>query len=49
MPKPKLLLIGWDGDDWKVISALLNSRLIPTLNSFNGEGVMGSLATLPGS
>ena len=46
MPKPKVLLIGWDAADWKVISPLLDSGAMPTLNSFVDEGVMGNLATL---
>ena len=42
----KLLLIGWDGADWKVITPLLESGLMPTLNSLINEGVMGNIATL---
>ena len=35
MSKPKLLLIGWDAADWKVISPLLGSGLMPTLNTLH--------------
>ncbi len=46
MPKPKLLLIGWDAADWKIITPLLDAGLMPTLNTFIDEGVMGNLASL---
>ncbi|HEV8047186.1 MAG TPA: alkaline phosphatase family protein, partial [Terriglobales bacterium] len=42
----KVLLIGWDAADWKVINPLLDQGLMPTLDSFINEGVMGNLATL---
>ncbi len=49
MSKPlakKVLLIGWDAADWKIIHPLLDQGLMPTLNDFINEGVMGNLATL---
>jgi predicted AlkP superfamily phosphohydrolase/phosphomutase/tetratricopeptide (TPR) repeat protein len=49
MPEPlakKVLLIGWDAADWKVINPLLDQDLMPTLNDFINHGVMGNLATL---
>ncbi len=46
MPKPILLLIGWDAADWKIITPLLDAGLMPTLNTFIDEGVMGNLASL---
>jgi len=42
----KVLLIGWDAADWKVITPLLDQRLMPTLDGFINQGVMGNLATL---
>jgi predicted AlkP superfamily phosphohydrolase/phosphomutase/tetratricopeptide (TPR) repeat protein len=49
MPEPlakKVLLIGWDAADWKVINPLLDQGLMPTLDEFINHGVMGNLATL---
>ena len=42
----KVLLIGWDAADWKVINPLLDQGLMPTLDAFINHGVMGNLATL---
>jgi predicted AlkP superfamily phosphohydrolase/phosphomutase/tetratricopeptide (TPR) repeat protein len=42
----KVLLIGWDAADWKVINPLLDQGLMPTLDDFIDHGVMGNLATL---
>jgi predicted AlkP superfamily phosphohydrolase/phosphomutase/tetratricopeptide (TPR) repeat protein len=42
----KVLLIGWDAADWKIISPLLDQGLMPTLDDFVNHGVMGNLATL---
>ena len=42
----KVLLIGWDSADWKVINPLLEARLMPALDRLINEGVMGNLATL---
>ncbi|MFK7904898.1 MAG: alkaline phosphatase family protein, partial [Chitinophagales bacterium] len=44
--KPKVLLIGWDAADWKAINPLLDAGLLPSLEKFINEGVMGNLATL---
>jgi predicted AlkP superfamily phosphohydrolase/phosphomutase/tetratricopeptide (TPR) repeat protein len=49
MPEPltkKVLLIGWDAADWKIINPLLDQGLMPTLEDFVNHGVMGNLATL---
>jgi predicted AlkP superfamily phosphohydrolase/phosphomutase/tetratricopeptide (TPR) repeat protein len=49
MPEPlakKVLLVGWDAADWKVINPLLDQGLMPTLDDFINHGVMGNLATL---
>lgn len=42
----KVLLIGWDAADWKLINPLLDQGLMPSLNDFVNHGVMGNLATL---
>src|ERR1035437_5910974 len=42
----KVLLIGWDAADWKIINPLMDHGLMPTLEAFVNEGVMGNLATL---
>jgi predicted AlkP superfamily phosphohydrolase/phosphomutase/tetratricopeptide (TPR) repeat protein len=42
----KVLLIGWDAADWKIINPLLDQGLMPTLDDFINHGVMGNLATL---
>ncbi len=42
----KVLLVGWDAADWKIINPLLDQGLMPTLEDFVNHGVMGNLATL---
>jgi predicted AlkP superfamily phosphohydrolase/phosphomutase/tetratricopeptide (TPR) repeat protein len=42
----KVLLIGWDAADWKLINPLLDQGLMPTLDDFVNHGVIGNLATL---
>ncbi len=42
----KVLLIGWDAADWKVINPLMEEGFMPSLQSLVEEGVMGKLATL---
>ena len=42
----KVLLIGWDAADWKIINPLLDQGLMPTLDDFVNHGVIGNLATL---
>src|SRR6185503_18885099 len=44
--KRKVLVIGWDAADWKVINPLMDSGLMPTLNSFVTQSTIGNLATL---
>jgi predicted AlkP superfamily phosphohydrolase/phosphomutase/tetratricopeptide (TPR) repeat protein len=43
---PKVLLIGWDSADWKIINPLLEAGLMPTLDRMINEGVMGNIGTL---
>ncbi|HXA02864.1 MAG TPA: alkaline phosphatase family protein, partial [Cytophagaceae bacterium] len=42
----KVLLIGWDAADWKVINPLLEAGEMPTLKKFLAEGVYGNIATM---
>lgn len=42
----KVLLIGWDAADWKVIMPLIQQGKMPTLAKFMSEGVYGSIKTL---
>ena len=44
--KAKVLLIGWDAADWKVINTLIEEGLMPNLERFINAGVMANLATL---
>lgn len=45
-PARKVLLIGWDGADWRTITPLLDAGLLPALQGLVERGVMGNLATL---
>ena len=42
----KVLLIGWDAADWKVIHPLMDAGKMPTLQNLISNGVMGNMATL---
>lgn len=42
----KVLLIGWDAADWKVIGPLMEQGKMPTLAKFISEGVFGKIKTL---
>lgn len=42
----KVLLIGWDAADWRVIHPLLEAGKMPALQGLIERGVMGNLATL---
>ncbi|MFO7723536.1 MAG: alkaline phosphatase family protein [Bacteroidales bacterium] len=44
--KRKLLLIGWDAADWKVINPLLDAGKMPALARLVNHGVIGNIATL---
>ncbi len=49
MTKPlskKILLIGWDAADWKVITPLMDAGKMPNLQKFADGGVVGNLSTL---
>ncbi|MBM3861905.1 MAG: tetratricopeptide repeat protein, partial [Verrucomicrobia bacterium] len=42
----KVLLIGWDGADWKVIHPLLDAGRMPNLARLVSKGISGNLTTL---
>lgn len=46
MKTKKVLLIGWDAADWKVIHPLLDSGKMPNFQALIKNGVMGNLASL---
>ncbi len=46
MAKPRVLLIGWDAADWKVIRPLLDAGQMPHLARLIAGGVHGNLATI---
>jgi Tfp pilus assembly protein PilF/arylsulfatase A-like enzyme len=45
-PARKVLLIGWDAADWKMISPLVDAGMMPTLGGMIDRGAMGNLASL---
>jgi tetratricopeptide (TPR) repeat protein len=42
----RVLLIGWDAADWKLITPLLDAGQLPSLEGLIDRGVMGNLASL---
>ena len=44
--KRKVLLVGWDAADWKVMTPLMEQGRMPNLAGLIERGVMGNLATL---
>jgi predicted AlkP superfamily phosphohydrolase/phosphomutase/tetratricopeptide (TPR) repeat protein len=46
LKRQKVLLIGWDAADWKVINPLMDAGLMPALNQLVDQGVIGDLETL---
>ena len=42
----KVLLVGWDAADWKIIHKLMDEGLMPTVSSMVENGVMGNMRTL---
>ena len=46
MSPRKLVLVGWDGADWRLINPLLDRGEMPNLARLVSGGVMGNLATL---
>jgi len=46
LPKRKVLLIGWDAADWKVIMPLIDAGKMPNLAKLVETGICGNMATL---
>lgn len=46
LPGSKVLLIGWDAADWKLIDPLLHQGKMPNLQTLIDGGVRGNLTTL---
>ena len=46
MKKNKLLLIGWDAADWKIIGPLLAKGQMPSLKKLIDNGVYGNMSTM---
>lgn len=44
--KHKFLFVGWDAADWKVINPMMEQGLLPNIEQFIADGVIGNLATL---
>lgn len=42
----KMILIGWDSADWKIITPLLDAGKMPALEKLINNGVIGNIATL---
>ena len=43
---PKVLLLGWDAADWKVMGPLMDAGRMPNLERLARSGVVGNLSTL---
>ncbi len=46
MKKRKVLLVGWDAADWKVINPLMDAGKMPNVQRLVENGAMGQIATL---
>lgn len=46
MNKPKVLLIGWDAADWKIIGPLMAKGYMPALKKLVDRGVYGNMSTM---
>lgn len=46
-PAKRILLVGWDGADWKVASPLIDAGELPQLANIVNIGASGPLASLP--
>ena len=42
----KVLVIGWDAADWRVINPMLEEDKLPNLRAFMDDGVSGNISTL---
>lgn len=46
-PAKRVLLVGWDGADWKIASPLIDAGELPQLANIVNHGASGPLASLP--
>jgi predicted AlkP superfamily phosphohydrolase/phosphomutase/tetratricopeptide (TPR) repeat protein len=46
LKKNKVVVVGWDSADWKIIDKLMANGLMPAIKSIVDNGVKGKLATL---
>ena len=46
VPKRKILLVGWDSADWRLINPLLDAGMMPALSGVIERGAMGNLAAV---
>jgi predicted AlkP superfamily phosphohydrolase/phosphomutase len=46
LKKNKVVVVGWDSADWKIIDKLMANGLMPAIKSIVDNGVRGKLATL---
>lgn len=46
MPKRRVLVIGWDAADWKVLGPMMEAGRMPALSRLVAGGVTGNLASL---
>jgi predicted AlkP superfamily phosphohydrolase/phosphomutase len=46
MTKKRLLLVGWDSADWKLINPLMDAGAMPALEGLVNSGTSGNLTTL---
>lgn len=46
MTSPKILLVGWDAADWKVIHPLMDAGRMPNVQRLVDNGASGQIATL---
>jgi predicted AlkP superfamily phosphohydrolase/phosphomutase/tetratricopeptide (TPR) repeat protein len=44
--RPRVLLVGWDGADWRFIAPLLEAGRLPSLEGLIDRGVLADLTTL---
>jgi predicted AlkP superfamily phosphohydrolase/phosphomutase len=46
LKKNKVVVVGWDSADWKIIDKLVANGLMPAIKSIVDMGVKGKLATI---
>jgi tetratricopeptide (TPR) repeat protein len=45
-PRRRVLLVGWDAADWRMIEPLMRAGRMPNFSKFIAEGVSGNIASL---